>query len=215
MGGEFCIYSGATPTQPGASKVWCGGSRGGLRRDFRTVLQSDGNLCTYYGGQTHWCLRGQAAPQSEYTMRIQTDANLCIRDANGGTLWCANSVGHPCLPRGRLPLKPVVNDANMPLEAWVPAVEKLLTATGVTNHAWEGIEFRHSSWVGFQNSEAYWSNQAGLYWCFKASGACCEEYGAVDIRNSTDLSFTNSTFASMGNLIGLSIGDSTHYVKVS
>ena len=113
--GNLCVFRGLmnTPVNPGMmgtgfgqeSVVWCHNKTGGSG-PFVTVMQNDGNLCTYrgtptrYEGAATWC-SNKTAPGGKFVVAIQDDGNLCVYPGTvpgGPALWCHNTNVITALP---------------------------------------------------------------------------------------------------------------------
>lgn len=123
--GNFCVYEGRLPDEAGPL-VWNTGIKPPVSNPgqallgtgailgtgqyivsdnnlFFTIMQGDGNLCTYQGsgpttqGQLVW-QSGPTGPGGQFFAAMQTDGNLCVyADAgpvpSGSALWCTMALG--------------------------------------------------------------------------------------------------------------------------
>jgi hypothetical protein len=124
--------------------------------------------------------------------------------------------------------------------AWIGVKESILTYTNTANQAWQGISFLYSMWNEVNSPDGYVDDQTAVYDCTPGASPWCgapgalavpeavrsgistgvptssaEPLGSVRVFNSTNIAFSNCTFAAMGSPYGLSISYGSQNVNVS
>ncbi len=96
--GNFCVYETGSPSAATSQNyAWCHMSHGATGQYF-TIIQTDGNLCTYRGtgvGDNHggtWCSM-RYGPEGPHFVVLTNEGNLCTHKGNSptddwGLLWC-------------------------------------------------------------------------------------------------------------------------------
>jgi hypothetical protein len=69
-----------------------GQSLGSCNGAYRLVMQSDGNLVSYFGGSVVWA--SNTAGRGGDHLVMQSDGNLVMYPASGGAVWATNTSGH-------------------------------------------------------------------------------------------------------------------------
>lgn len=102
--------------------------------------------------------------------------------------------------------------ADLESDAWVSALETLVTYTNSSNHVWQDVTFTHAAWNQVNVSpDGYVDTQASVFECSSTAttpsciGGESEPQGAVAIASSTGIAFINCTFVAMGSPYSLSI----------
>ncbi len=96
--GNLCVQHHST-----GAGIWCSRDTVAPGSNFRTSVQSDGNVCTAGTEGVAWCARNQVQSGGPFFLALQDDANLCMyKGAPGnitGTVWCSMGLARP-LPHG-------------------------------------------------------------------------------------------------------------------
>jgi hypothetical protein len=95
-----------------------------------------------------------------------------------------------------------------PSNAFVGVTETILAGHNLTNHAFMGLTFSHTSWTLPSSSDGYVPSQTLV----TPEGG--EPVGAVHFAGSNGISFTNDTFAHIGAPYALSVGSASQGVLV-
>jgi hypothetical protein len=106
VAGNLCVYKGSDPSH-NRGQVWCsGGNQGGQATTYSTVLQTDGNLCTYASAATAaaaaapvWCSHTPVCAETPCDLwaGLGDDGRFCV---HRGSACGAHGVEHVwCSPK--------------------------------------------------------------------------------------------------------------------
>jgi hypothetical protein len=85
---NLCVYKGSGPTD-NKGEVWCSGGGAHPTLAFATVLQTDGNLCTYPPAAVHLESRSKE-PQTDPTTALTTEV-WSPSAQESSSVWCSGS----------------------------------------------------------------------------------------------------------------------------
>ena len=115
--------------------------------------------------------------------------------------------------RRALYYQPLSGTAAAPRDAWVPIQELLLSASGLSDHSFENVDFEYSTDRQPSAPGGYVETQSAVI-----GPPCpprgCEPRGAVSVGASRNVSFVGCRFARLGSMYALAIGGASRGVVV-
>jgi hypothetical protein len=108
---------------------------------------------------------------------------------------------------------------DLSTDAWVTTKEVLVTYAHASGHTWEHVQFRYSTWLQANTADGFVDTQSAVFSCTPNKEGCPssgqgEPGGAVQVANSTHLTFQYCSFKNIGSAYGISVWKSSKHITI-
>ena len=107
---------------------------------------------------------------------------------------------------------------DLSTDAWVSTKEVLLSYAHATGHTWEHVNFRYSTWLQPNSPDGFVDTQSAVHYCTPNAGhrssGQAEPFGAVQVANSTLLTFHLCSFMHIGSAYAISVWKSSKHITI-